>query len=292
MLRVDPEQVDVRAFERRLERGREVFADREFDAAATVLRRALGLWRGAPLADFTFDAFAAGEIARLQELRLEALEIRIDADLALGRHAALIAELEALTTEYSLRSACAPRGCWPCIAADANLRRWRRIERRAGCWSMSWGWSPAPHCASCTTRSSDRTPRSSPSGALATACHRQRRPRSSAATSGGRHRRCWPCRRGGRRDRAARPQRRTAPGRQGFGQRGGGDRPVRNAVVGQIAVGVRPGDISAGAGGIGVANLDDNSVSQIDPRSASVKHGLSVGGAAIDALATSADAAR
>ena len=65
--------------------------------------------------------------------------------------------------------------------------------------------------------------------------------------------------------------------------------PARNAVVGQIAVGVRPGDISAGAGGIWVANLDDNSVSQIDPRSASVKHGLSVGGAANDALATSAD---
>ena len=65
--------------------------------------RRSALWRGAPLADFTFDAFAAGEIARLQELRLEALEIRIDADLALGRHAALVAELEALTTEHPLR---------------------------------------------------------------------------------------------------------------------------------------------------------------------------------------------
>ena len=103
VLRVDPEQVDVRAFERLLDRGRDAFADREFDAAATFLRQALGLWRGPPLADFTFDAFAAADIARLQELRLEALEIRIDADLALGRHAALVAELEALTTEHPLR---------------------------------------------------------------------------------------------------------------------------------------------------------------------------------------------
>ena len=103
MLRVDPEQVDVRAFERLLDRGREAFADHEFDTAATVLRQALGLWRGAPLADFTFDAFAAAEIARLEELRLEALEIRIDADLALGRHAALVAELDTLTTEHPLR---------------------------------------------------------------------------------------------------------------------------------------------------------------------------------------------
>jgi hypothetical protein len=63
----------------------------------------LGLWRGSPLADFTFDAFAANEIVRLEELRLEALEVRIDADLALGRHAALVAELEALATEHPLR---------------------------------------------------------------------------------------------------------------------------------------------------------------------------------------------
>ena len=80
---MDPGQVDVRAFERLLDRGRDAFAECEFDAAATVLRRSLGLWRGAPLADFTFDAFAAADIARLQELRLEALEIRIEADLAL-----------------------------------------------------------------------------------------------------------------------------------------------------------------------------------------------------------------
>ena len=102
-LRVDPRQIDVRVFERLLDRGRRAYADGEFADAADVLRDALALWRGAALADFTFDAFASGEIARLEELRLEALETRIDADLALGRHAALIAELKALTVEHPLR---------------------------------------------------------------------------------------------------------------------------------------------------------------------------------------------
>ena len=90
-------------FARLLDEGRTAFAGREYQRSAAVLREALGLWRGAALSDFAYDAFAAGEIARLQELRLEALEARIDADLALGRHAALIAELEALTAEHPLR---------------------------------------------------------------------------------------------------------------------------------------------------------------------------------------------
>ena len=50
-----------------------------------ALREALARWHGPPLADFTYEAFAQGEIARLEELRLAALEERIDADLELGR---------------------------------------------------------------------------------------------------------------------------------------------------------------------------------------------------------------
>jgi DNA-binding SARP family transcriptional activator len=64
--------------------------------ARELLAEALGLWRGAPLADVTYAAFAQAEVARLEELRLAAIEDRIEADLALCRHAALIAELEPL----------------------------------------------------------------------------------------------------------------------------------------------------------------------------------------------------
>jgi DNA-binding SARP family transcriptional activator len=110
VLRVDPAQVDLRVFERLLEEGRRAHSERAFERAADVLRDALALWRGPPLADFTFDTFAAREIARLEELRLEALELRIDADLELGRHAALVAELETLTAQHPLRERlCAQR---------------------------------------------------------------------------------------------------------------------------------------------------------------------------------------
>ena len=64
--------------------------------ASTLLREALALWRGPPLADFAFDSFAQAEIARLEELRLAALEERVDADLALARHREVVSELEAL----------------------------------------------------------------------------------------------------------------------------------------------------------------------------------------------------
>ena len=71
--------------------------------AAEGLRQALALWRGPALADFIYEPFAQAEIARLEELRLIAVEERIEADLALGRHAALAGELEALVETHPLR---------------------------------------------------------------------------------------------------------------------------------------------------------------------------------------------
>ena len=59
-------------------------------APAAVLREALELWRGPPLAELAFEPFAAAEIERLEEQRLVALEARVEADLAAGRHAALV----------------------------------------------------------------------------------------------------------------------------------------------------------------------------------------------------------
>jgi DNA-binding SARP family transcriptional activator len=67
------------------------------------LREALALWRGEPLAELRYDAFAEREIARLEELRLAAVEDRVDAELALGRHHELVAELEPLVAEHPFR---------------------------------------------------------------------------------------------------------------------------------------------------------------------------------------------
>ena len=101
--RVEDGELDVDRFERLVGGGAQALArDRPADAAAR-LREALALWRGPPLADVAYEAFAQPEIARLEERRIAALEQRIDADLALGRHADLVAELEGLVAEHPLR---------------------------------------------------------------------------------------------------------------------------------------------------------------------------------------------
>jgi DNA-binding SARP family transcriptional activator/DNA-binding CsgD family transcriptional regulator len=99
LLEVDPEDVDLMCFERLLGEGREALAAHDPERAAEVLRDALNLWRGPPLADFAFEPFAQVVIGRLEELRVAALEDRIEADLELGRHADVIAELETLIAE-------------------------------------------------------------------------------------------------------------------------------------------------------------------------------------------------
>ena len=71
--------------------------------AGGALREALALWRGPPLAEFAWVPFAPPEIARLEELRLGALEARVEADLAAGRHAELVGELQRLTAEHPWR---------------------------------------------------------------------------------------------------------------------------------------------------------------------------------------------
>ena len=103
MMRVEPGELDLERFERAVADGRRALDGDAPAQAANVLREGLALWRGAPLADFAYEPFAQAEIARLEELRLAALEERIEADLALGRHAAVVGELETLVAEHPLR---------------------------------------------------------------------------------------------------------------------------------------------------------------------------------------------
>ena len=98
-LRIDPDAVDARRFERLLEAGVPPGDGPSSDAA----REALALWRGPPLADVADEPFAASQIRRLEELRLEATELAIDADLAAGRHAEVAGEVEGLVVEHPLR---------------------------------------------------------------------------------------------------------------------------------------------------------------------------------------------
>ena len=102
VLAIEPDRIDAVRFERLAAQGRGELATSPADAART-LRAALALWRGEALADFTFAPFAQADITRLAELRVSALEDRIGADLALGAHRALTAELAQLVKEHPLR---------------------------------------------------------------------------------------------------------------------------------------------------------------------------------------------
>jgi DNA-binding SARP family transcriptional activator len=99
LLSVERSELDLGRFEQLLNEARTAVPAR----AAELLRSALALWRGPALADLAYEPFLQNEIARLEELRRNALERRIDADLACGRHAELVGELEALVAEHPLR---------------------------------------------------------------------------------------------------------------------------------------------------------------------------------------------
>ncbi len=99
LLTVGASALDLREFERLVEEARGAEAER----AAAALREALELWRGPPLAEFEDEPFARVERRRLDDLRLAALEDRLEADLALGRHAELVGELEALVVQHPHR---------------------------------------------------------------------------------------------------------------------------------------------------------------------------------------------
>src|SRR5437763_433754 len=102
-LRLEPAELDRDRFERGLADGRAALAAGDAGEAAEHLRSALLLWRGTPLSDFAYERFAQDEIARLQEVHVAGVEDRIEADLALGRHADLVPELESLLARHPVR---------------------------------------------------------------------------------------------------------------------------------------------------------------------------------------------
>jgi predicted ATPase/DNA-binding SARP family transcriptional activator len=103
LLEVPAEDVDVLAFEDLARRGREALLAGRPQEASDLLHRGLALWRGAALGDLRSEPFALVETVRLDQAQLAALEDRVDADLAVGEHAALVGELEGLVARHPLR---------------------------------------------------------------------------------------------------------------------------------------------------------------------------------------------
>ncbi len=105
LLQVDPDCLDLGRFERLARAGTDA-VERSPRSASATLREALDLWRGTALAEFSGRPFAAAGIARLEEEHLVGLGARVDADLMLGRHAELLAELEVLAAAHPCMSDC------------------------------------------------------------------------------------------------------------------------------------------------------------------------------------------
>jgi len=103
VIHVAPEHLDLRRFEQAVEEATRRRERGALDTAVELYRQALALWRGSPLADLVYEPFAQIAIDRLEEIRLATLEQRIDVELALGRHAGLVGELEQLVAEHPLR---------------------------------------------------------------------------------------------------------------------------------------------------------------------------------------------
>jgi DNA-binding SARP family transcriptional activator len=103
VIRIDPACLDLHRFERLLAEGDRGLARGDAAGAASALEQALALWRGPALDDLASEQFAKGPIRRLEELRMAARERLVGAELALGRHATVVSELQELVAEHPLR---------------------------------------------------------------------------------------------------------------------------------------------------------------------------------------------
>ncbi|EMD26152.1 AfsR/SARP family transcriptional regulator [Amycolatopsis azurea] len=101
-LKVPAEQVDTKVFERSVAKGRELLGEGDAEEAGSILRQGLALWRGPALANVDAGDVLRGHISHLEELRIRALELRIEADRARGQRRDLIPELRSLVVSYPL----------------------------------------------------------------------------------------------------------------------------------------------------------------------------------------------
>jgi YVTN family beta-propeller protein len=275
VLRVPAERLDARRFEALLEQGRGALARGDPQQAAATLRAALSLWRGPPLADLAYEPFARTETRRLEELRLAALEDRIEADLALGRHDALVAELETLVAENPYRERLQAQRMLALYRSGRQAEALDAYRRARRTFADELGIDPGPRLQELELsilRHDTSLEAPAPPPPPTDLDQPRRRPTEHHAW------RRW------RRALAVglvvvlviaavlvaalRDTSRTAPEPVVLtGDSVAVIDPATNSIVAEVPVGARPSGIAAGEGSIWVANRDDNTLLRIDPRS-------------------------
>jgi YVTN family beta-propeller protein len=282
VLNVEPGEVDVDRFREALEQGRRQLAAGDAENAAKTLRTGLELWRGPPLADFTYAEFAQAPMARLEELRLSAIEERVEADLALGRHEQVVGELAELVEQDPLRERLRLEfmlALYRCGREAEALDSYQNFRRRL---AEELGLDPTPRLQQLEAAILARDPSLDPPANAAGSAAAATSPRPPHRAGRDRWRR-WPAlgglglivvaltgvlvSRGG----GAVPPSVIAPDSVGAIS------PARGTIAAVVPVGSSPGDVAAGGGTVWVANYTAGSVSRIDPATHAVVQTITAG---------------
>jgi len=284
VLHVPPEGLDARRFETLLETGRQELASGDPARASVTLRDALALWRGPALADLAFEPFAQSEIARLEELRLAAIENRIEADLALGRPDALVAELETLVAAHPYREGLRAQLMLALYRSGRQAEALETYRSARRTFSEQLGIEPGPRLQQLE-------------GAILRHDPSLEAP-APEPLSGGEGERSKPVRSRRFLTRWTVPSvaalvlviaavlvaaaSRDSPGHSPLPVKLAGDSvavidPATNAIIGEILVGGRPTGPAVGEGSVWVGNRDDNTLLRIDPKSRKVVRAIGLG---------------
>ena len=261
LLGAGADQVDAERFEQLTAEGRDALERGEAERARDLLRQAIALWRGPPLGDLAYEPFAQSAVARLEELRMVALEHRIEADLELGEHAPLIPELETLVREHPARerlraqlilalyrsgrqtdALASYRDARRALVDELGVepgRELQELERAILAQDPKLDAPPRARRPGASRRSRRGGLLVAVGGALLLAVA------VAAAFTGG--------------DGDPDAARATANSLAVID-------PETNDLTATVPTGIRPGDVAAGAGDVWVANQADNTITQINPR--------------------------
>jgi YVTN family beta-propeller protein len=272
LLRVEEGELDRERLERAIDGG-----------DLQTLTNAIALWRGPPLAQLAYEPFAQNEIARLEELRLAAVEARFEAQLAHGRHTGAIAELEALVQQHPLREGLSGLLMLALYRSGRQAEALEAYQRARRTLDAELGIEPGPALRELERKilTQDES-LGAPPAAIPARISAHRRPLVLAAA-------------------ALLLAAATVVAFLATGDSEGGLAevppnyvgmidPETNTVVAAIPVGIRPGPVAAGAGSVWVANLEDRTVTRIDPQTRSAAATVSLGDRTPTGLAVGAGA--
>ncbi len=287
-LHAEKDQIDAQLFERLFEEGRDLLADDDAPAASERLRQALALWHGAAFSEVADQPFAYAEALRLEELRLQALENRIEADLTLGKVAELVPELESLVAREPLRERLRGQLMRSLYASGRQAEALDVYQQTRQRFMDDLGIEPGRQLQELEQAILRQDPAL---GSVEPVRPVRRQPLPSK-------RRRW-------------LYALLALAALGIGAAavatfafsGGGKTalegidadhvgiidPRSNTIIGEIAVGARPAAVAVGHGSVWVANAEDGTVMRIDPRSRRIVKTIGIG-APSSSLAISRDA--